>query len=157
MKVSDLGAGIFFLVVSIVLAGAAWTLPNPAAQPLGPGAFPLLLAALMAVSALVLAARGVVLPNRTTFITLAPWVSNTGLIARFLLVPLTVVAYVAFVEPVGFLLTATSILLVLLLAGLVSFTRALPLAAAAALSIHTIFQFGLGVQLPWGLLEPIRW
>jgi putative tricarboxylic transport membrane protein len=31
------------------------------------------------------------------------------------------------------------------------------MAVAIPLVVHSLFYIGLKVQLPWGLLEPIRW
>ena len=98
MKVNELVAGLFFLVVAGLYAAGAWSLPNPSQQPLGPSAFPLILAGLLALCAALLAWQG----------------------AR-------------------------------------ASERGPALALAAALVMHSIFYLGLGVQLPWGPLEPVRW
>jgi len=72
-------------------------------------------------------------------------------------VPLAGAFYVLFAETLGFLPAAFAILLALFLSLRLPALRAAALSAAAALMVHTIFYLGLGVQLPWGLLEPIRW
>jgi putative tricarboxylic transport membrane protein len=78
-------------------------------------------------------------------------------VIRFLLVPASVLFYIYFVTSLSFLPTATLILLVLLLSLGVSPGIALANAVVIPLIVHTAFYIGLGVQLPWGLLAPIRW
>jgi putative tricarboxylic transport membrane protein len=76
---------------------------------------------------------------------------------RLLLVPAAVIFYMALAETLGFLPTAAVILVTLFIAGGVTLIRATALALITALVVHTVFYLGLSVQLPWGLLAPIRW
>jgi putative tricarboxylic transport membrane protein len=157
MKINDLLTGALLLALSVVLALQAWTLPNPSAQPLGPGAFPLLLAALLGLSSVFLLVGSVRDENRGALVSLAAWTRSPSHLARFFLVPLAGAFYILFAETLGFLPAAFSILLALFLSLRLRVARAAGLSAAAALMVHSIFYFGLGVQLPWGLLDPIRW
>jgi len=157
MKINDVLAGALFLALAASLALEAWTLPNPSAQPLGPGAFPLLLAALLGLSAVILLIGSLRAPSRGPLVSLAAWTRSPPHLGRFLLVPLAGAFYVLFAETLGFLPAAFAILLALFLSLRLPALRAAALSAAAALMVHTIFYLGLGVQLPWGLLEPIRW
>lgn len=157
MKVNDLVAGLFFLVVAGLFAAGAWNLPNPSQQPLGPSAFPLILGGLLALCAVLLAWQGTRATGRGPALALADWARSPAALARLLLVPGAVLFYVAASEALGFLLTAPLILVALFLAGGVRPRLALPLSLAAALVMHSIFYLGLGVQLPWGPLEPLRW
>lgn len=157
MKVNDLVAGLAFIVIAGLIAAGAWSLPNPSQQPLGPSAFPLILAGLLAFCALLLAWQGARSAERGPALALADWARNPAALVRLLLVPGAVLFYIAAAEMLGFLLTAPLILATLFLAGGVRPQLALPLALAAALVMHSIFYLGLGVQLPWGPLEPIRW
>lgn len=157
MKVNELVAGLFFLVVAGLYAAGAWSLPNPSQQPLGPSAFPLILAGLLTLCAVLLAWQGARASERGPALALADWTRNPAALARLLLVPGAVLFYVLASEALGFLITAAVILATLFLAGGVRPRLALPLALAAALVMHSIFYLGLGVQLPWGPLEPVRW
>jgi putative tricarboxylic transport membrane protein len=76
---------------------------------------------------------------------------------RFLLVPASIAAYVFFVDVAGFLPTAAAILFCLFLSGHVRPVRAALLSLCIAFLIHTIFYVGLSVQLPWGIMDPVRW
>lgn len=157
MKFNDVFAGLALLVVSALVASASWNLPNPAQQPLGPSAFPLILAGFLALCAVILATTGSRALERGPLFTRAGWARSPAPVLRLLLVPVVVVFYIAFAETLGFLIVAPFVLLALFLAGGVRPALAIPLALMAAMVMHAIFYLGLGVQLPWGLLEPIRW
>jgi putative tricarboxylic transport membrane protein len=157
MKINDVMAGLLFLALAAALASAAWGLPNPSAQPFGPGAFPILIAALMGLCAAILTGTALRNSARGPWIALADWTRSRAHVARFLLVPIAIAAYVLFVDEIGFLIVASAILLVLFLSGRVPVLRSIGLAAGVALLVHSLFYRGLSVQLPWGLLDPIRW
>jgi putative tricarboxylic transport membrane protein len=157
MKFNDLFAGLIFLALSGLVAAASWNLPNPSEQPLGPSAFPLILSGLLALCAAILTVNGARATERGPLFARADWTRNRGAALRLLLVPGAVVFYIVFAEPLGFLITAALILAALFLACGVRRLHALALALAAALVIHSMFYLGLGVQLPWGPLEPFRW
>lgn len=157
MRFNDLLIGLILLVLAGVVAAAAWSLPNPAQQPLGPSAFPLILAGLLALCAVILAANGARAVPRGPWLAREGWTYRPAAVLRLLLVPAAVLLYIAFSNQLGFLLTAMAILIALFVAGRVSLLRAVALAIVTALVVHTVFYLGLSVQLPWGLLEPIRW
>jgi putative tricarboxylic transport membrane protein len=156
MTFNDLFAGLSFLVLAAAVAFAAYGLPNPSEQPLGPSAFPMILAGLLAVCAVLLAISGARAAS-CPLIGRADWSRNRGAVLRLMLVPLVVVFYMLAAEPLGFLLTAPVVLAVLFLAGGVKLPQAVALALVVTLAIHSLFYLGLGVQLPWGPLAPIRW
>ena len=64
MKFNDLVAGLIFLVVAGLFAAGSWNLPNPSQQPLGPSAFPLILAGFLVLCATLLAWQGGRAPER---------------------------------------------------------------------------------------------
>jgi putative tricarboxylic transport membrane protein len=157
MKFNDLFGGLVFLALSGLVAFASWNLPNPSQQPLGPSAFPLILSGLLALCAAILAINGARATESGPLIGLADWARSSGAVLRLLLVPAAVIFYMLFAEMLGFLICATLILVALFLAGGTRPLQAIGLSLAAALVIHSIFYLGLGVQLPWGPLEPLRW
>jgi putative tricarboxylic transport membrane protein len=157
MKINDILAGVLFLALAIGLAAGAWGLPNPSAQPFGPGAFPILISVLLGICSVFLLASSIRDAHRGPLVALADWTRSGPHMLRFLLVPAVVAFYVLFVDILGFLIAAFLILLVLFRAGGVATARSTVLAAGIALLVHTVFYVGLKVQLPWGLLEPIRW
>lgn len=157
MKFNYLFGGLVFLALAGLVAFASWTLPNPSQQPLGPSAFPLILSGLLALCAAILAVNGARATESGPLIGLADWARSGGAILRLLLVPAAVIFYMVFAETLGFLICAMLILVVLFLAGGTKPLPAIALSLATALVIHSIFYLGLGVQLPWGPLEPFRW
>lgn len=157
MKFNDLFGGLVFLTLAGLVAFASWNLPNPSQQPLGPSAFPLILSGLLALCAAILAVNGARATESGPLVGLADWARSGGAILRLLLVPAAVIFYMFFAETLGFLICATLILVALFLSGGTKPVHAVGLSLAAALVIHSIFYLGLGVQLPWGPLEPLRW
>jgi len=157
MKFNDLFGGLVFLALSGLVAAASWSLPNPSEQPLGPSAFPLILSGLLALCAAILAINGARATQAGPLLGLADWARSGSALARLLLVPAAVIFYMLCAETLGFLICAPLILIVLFLAGGTRPLQAVGLSLAAALVIHSIFYLALGVQLPWGPLEPLRW
>ncbi|MGE7468331.1 tripartite tricarboxylate transporter TctB family protein [Bosea sp. NPDC003192] len=157
MKFNDLFGGFVFLVLAGLIAFASWNLPNPSQQPLGPSAFPLILSGLLALCAALLAVNGARATQAGPLVSIADWARSGNAVLRLLLVPAAVIFYMLCAETLGFLICATTILVVLFLAGGTKPLHAIGLSLAAALVIHSIFYLALGVQLPWGPLEPFRW
>jgi putative tricarboxylic transport membrane protein len=157
MRLNDLLIGLLLLALAAGVAAGAWSLPNPAQQPLGPSAFPLILAGLLALCSVILAVNGARTVPRGPWLLREDWTRRPAAMLRLLLVPAAVIFYMALAETLGFLPTAAVILVTLFIAGGVTLIRATALALITALVVHTVFYLGLSVQLPWGLLAPIRW
>jgi putative tricarboxylic transport membrane protein len=157
MQIGNTLAGLLLLALSLAVFLSARGLPNPSQQAYGPGAFPALVACLLAACALVLAVQGRKEFAARSLIRFAPWTGSAKRVARFFLVPASVLFYVSFIDELGFLVAACLVLIALFLSLGVRLNQALMTSVAAALLIHTVFSTALKVQLPWGLLEPIRW
>jgi putative tricarboxylic transport membrane protein len=78
-------------------------------------------------------------------------------VARFFLVLASVAFYVLLIDDLGFLITAGLVLIVLFLSLGVRAWYALAISILTVLLVYTVFNTALKVQLPWGLLEPMRW
>ena len=156
MKVNTITIGIIAALAAIAVGIAGLQLPNPSRQIYGPGFFPILLAVLLAVTAVVLIVEGM-REAKAPFIELQPWTHNPVYLLRFAMIPAGVAFYIFCVSSLGFVPTVTLLLLSLFLVLGVRWTVALPVAVGTALAVHSLFYLGLKVQLPWGLLEPIRW
>ncbi|MGW9329728.1 tripartite tricarboxylate transporter TctB family protein [Bosea sp. NPDC055594] len=156
MKVNNLGLGIIAAFAALCLGIAGIQLPNPSKQIYGPGFFPLLLAVLLGVTAVALVVEGG-RQRAAPLISLQPWTRNPVFLLRFAAIPAGVAFYVLCVGTLGFLPTVSLLLLALFLSLGVRWQLALAVAVGAALLMHSLFHLGLRVQLPWGLLEPIRW
>ncbi len=157
MKINNVTGGALFLILAVALGWGAWDLPNPGEQIFGPSTFPLVIASLLALCSVILLASGLRSAGDAPLFMRADWTRHPWLVARFFLVPAAVVAYVTLVEVLGFIPTASAVLFVLLLSGRVGPARSALLSVCVALVVHTIFYLGLSVQLPWGLMEPVRW
>ena len=156
MKVNTITLGIIAALAAIGLGIAGLQLPNPSRQIYGPGFFPVLLAVLLAVTSVVLIVEGV-REAKAPFIEFQPWTRNPVYLLRFAMIPAGVAFYILCVNSLGFLPTVSLLLLSLFLVMAVRWTVAIPVAVGTALAVHSLFYLGLRVQLPWGLLEPIRW
>ena len=157
MKINDVAGGVLFLLLAIMVGVGAWHLPNPGEQIFGPSTFPLVIASLLALCSVILMAGGLRSDGHAPLFALSDWTREPWLIGRFLLVPAAIFIYVTFVEALGFLPTASAILFVLFLSGPVPPLRAAILSVCIAILVHTIFYVGLSVQLPWGIMDPVRW
>ena len=157
MRMNDATAGVVFLLFAVALAIGAWGLPNPSEQIFGPSTFPLVIASLLGVCSVILVFSGLRSPSQGPYFVRSEWTYDPWMVFRFLLVPAAIATYVTFVEAVGFLPTAMVILFSLFLSGHVRPLRAAILSICIAFLIHTIFYVGLSVQLPWGVMDPVRW
>lgn len=156
MKVNNIALGLLVLVLAAGLGIAGAQLPNPSRQIYGPGFFPVLLAVLLSVTALVLIVDGV-RERSGPLVELQSWTRNPAFLIRFAAVPASVAFYILCVGFLGFLPTVALLLLGLFLLLGVRWVIAIPVALATSVVVHSLFYLGLRVQLPWGLLETIRW
>jgi putative tricarboxylic transport membrane protein len=69
----------------------------------------------------------------------------------------TLIGYVAWVDRLGFIITAFLMLCVLFAAYRVRLAWIVPVAAVSTLVVHTAFYKLLKVPLPWGLLSGWVW
>lgn len=156
MKVNTICLGLLTALAAIGLGIAGLQLPNPSRQIYGPSFFPILLAALLGITAVSLVVEGA-REGRAPFFRLQPWTRDPLPLIRFAAIPIGVAFYILCVGFLGFLPTVTFLLLGLFLLLGVRWSVALPVAAGSALAVHGLFYLVLRVQLPWGLLEPFRW
>jgi putative tricarboxylic transport membrane protein len=150
MKLNDAVWGALLLALA---AAVLWTIrgfPNIPGQSIGPAAFPGLLAWILAGCAVALIVRGI--RERTPAIELGEWLSSPSHIVNLLLTIAGLVFYIVASERLGYLITAGTILLVLLLKLGVGARVAVPTAIAVVFVIHVIFYKLLRVTLPWGVL-----
>lgn len=156
MKVSDTVTGALALIVGAVVFLVAQTFPPMPGQPVGPSRFPSILGLGLVGLGLVLifSARG---RPREPLIEAAEWLGRPRMVANFATVVGAVLFYALVVNTLGFILTATVFLAVLMLGFGVRRTAIVPLALAVVLAVHFGFYTLLHVPLPWGLLERIAW
>ena len=156
MKLNDALLGFVFLALSIAVLVAIQGYPRIPGQSIGPGAFPGLIAILLAGCSIALIWRGWRERHAQPLITLGAWLASPRHLRNFLLTVGALVFYVLAAEKIGFLICGAVILLSLFLALRVKPWLALALAVCVPLLIHLIFYKLLRVPLPWGVL-PVLW
>ena len=153
MKVNDAVWGALLLALSAAVLLAIRSFPNIPGQSIGPAAFPGLIAAALAGCAVILVVRGVSdLRGGGRLVVLGDWLRSPRHVANFLLACAAIVFYLLAVQRLGFLVTATILLLALFLQLRVKPWLAALVALAAAFAIHLAFYKLLRVSLPWGVL-----
>jgi len=156
MRTSDLTTGLILMAGGLAVAGYAQTFPPMPGQSIGPSLFPTVLGVGLALVGAALAASG--LKRRDTpWLVLDDWTRSPRALARVGLVLGALIAYTAVVDRLGFLITGT-LLLSILFTGFGVRRRAIGLLAiGVTVAIHSCFYTGLGVPLPWGVLEAFAW
>ena len=161
MKIHDILSGLLLLALSLAIGMDIRTYPVIPGQNIGPGAFPGLLAFLLAICAVILIVQGVWARRQSTqahhWVLMGDWV-RSGLHLRNFAVTLgCLLFYILASESLGFLICAPLILMAMFAALGVKPKWIVPLAVCISLVIHTIFYKGLRVPLPWGILLPLQW
>lgn len=157
MKLNDSITGALLLAFAAAVYWHTLGFPEIPGDPVGPSLFPRVIAVGIALCAIVLIVRGLLSPGPRTWAGLPDWIRVPRLFAAFVLVVLGLFAAYLFLDKLGFLVLAPLLLLALMLVLQIRAVVGIPVAIGASLLIHTIFYKGLGVPLPWGLLEAWAW
>ncbi|MBU23638.1 MAG: hypothetical protein CL476_11130 [Acidobacteria bacterium] len=136
-----------------VILGASG-LPTLAGQPYGPALFPTLLGVGLVVCGVSLGLTGRRQGLQRRWVDLASWTRSPGRRRRVILVPFTIAAYAAMAPTVGFYLTMTAVLIVLMTALGRRRLETVVIALATAGAIQVLFGGLLRVPLPPGILLP---
>jgi putative tricarboxylic transport membrane protein len=150
VKLNDAVWGVLLLALAAAVLWSTRSFPNIPGQTIGPSAFPALLAWILAGCAVALIVRGI--RERAPAIELGEWLSSPSHIVNLLLTIAGLVFYIVAADRLGYLITAVTILLVLLLKLGVKARVAVPTAIAVVFVIHLVFYKVLRVTLPWGVL-----
>ena len=154
MKFNDAILGGVFLVLAVAILVHIQGFPNIPGQKIGPGAFPGMIAAILAFCSAALIWRGV--KEKTPLVAVGAWLGSPRHVRNFLVTVGALVFYILAAEKVGFLICAALILLSLFWTLNVRTRWAVPLALVLPVVIHVIFYKLLRVPLPWGVL-PVLW
>lgn len=157
MKVNDALIGLMLGIFSILVLYMAMSFPPIPGQNFGAGLFPKAIGIGMLICSVLLIVHGIKNKKNVPPMAVPAWLRNKASVARFLLIPASLVFYFATADFLGFLLTASLLLLVLFLAFKVRWLTAIIVAVVGALVIHFMFYSILKVPLPWGLLETVAW
>ncbi len=157
MKINDALIGLMLAVFSVLIFSAAQSFPPIPGQNFGASLFPELIGIGMLICSILLIVQGI--KNRATDTPMAmpAWLKSKTSVLRFLLIPASLVFYFVAAEFLGFLVSASMLLIVLFLAFGVRWPIAVAVALVGTFVIHFAFYSVLMVPLPWGVLETVAW
>ncbi len=157
MKFNDMLSGAALLALALAILFTIQSYPTIPGQNIGPGAFPGLLASLLAVCSVLLIIKGLRNKEQQAWIELGDWMQSRFHARNFVITIACLVYYIVLSDKLGFLICASTILIAMFWALEVKKTWIVPIAVLVTLVIHTVFYKGLRVPLPWGVLMPLQW
>jgi putative tricarboxylic transport membrane protein len=157
MRFNDAISGAVLLLIAIAIGVDIQSFPKIPGQNIGPGAFPGLLAVLLAGCAITLIVRG--LRERATQGWFVPgaWLRSPRHLRQFAVTVGGLLFYIAVSDRLGFIPSALAVLCAMFATLGVRARLIVPIALVVVLVIHTVFYKGLRVPLPWGVLMPFAW
>ena len=156
MRFNDALLGIVFLALSVAVLVTIQAFPKIPGQSIGPGAFPGLIALLLAGCSVALIWRGWRERASQPLVSMGAWLGSSRHVRNFLVAVGSLVFYIVAADKLGFLICGALILLALFLTLRVRPLLAPGLALFLPVAIHLIFYKLLRVPLPWGVL-PVLW
>jgi putative tricarboxylic transport membrane protein len=156
VKFNDALLGAVFLALAVAVLVTIQGFPKIPGQSIGPGAFPGLIAILLAGCAIALMWRGWRERASQPLVAMGAWLGSPRHVCNFLVAVGSLVFYIVAADKLGFLICGALILLALFLTLRVRPPLALGLALLLPVAIHLIFYKLLRVPLPWGVL-PVLW
>jgi len=157
MKFNDTLSGLALLALSLLILLTVRTYPDIPGQNIGPGAFPGLLAWLLALCSVLLILKGLKTKKHEEWVIIGGWMKSWFHLRNFLITVGCLSFYIFASDYLGFLICGILVLSVMFAALEVRAKWILPIAIIVTFVVHTIFYKGLRVPLPWGLLMPIQW
>jgi putative tricarboxylic transport membrane protein len=154
VKLNDTVWGGLLLALAFAVLWNIQGFPKIPGQNIGPGAFPGVLASLLAVCAVMLMVKGLRARRAEglPWVQWGEWLGSRRHVVSFVLTAASLVFYVLVVNGLGFIVTGTVILLTLFLQLRVKPWLAVLVAVVATVVIHAVFYKLLRVSLPWGVL-----
>jgi putative tricarboxylic transport membrane protein len=175
MKSNDVAIGAGLLVLSLLILWHVSSFPPAPGQPYNAALFPGIAASALAIAAIALIVTGLRKRNEEQAGSAAAASEELETLAasremevletakvpsRMLAIILTagaIVFYLAVADFLGFIITGTIILAMLMWSYGVTFKVLVPVSIIAAVLIHLAFYKLLSVPLPWGVLQPLAW
>lgn len=154
MKINDAVFGVVFALLGAVVLFHVQSYPKIPGQGYGAAIFPGLVAVGFIVCGVLLVISGVRHRRDAPWFTGDNWLHSSRHIVAVLAIVLGVVAYIALVETIGFLIVAPMLLLAWFRVLGVRWALAIPAALLVVLAIWYVFYKLLRVPLPWGVLTP---
>jgi putative tricarboxylic transport membrane protein len=157
VKLNDAVLGLLFTLLGAAVLVAIRGYPKIPGQPVGPALFPGLIAIGLCVCGVLLVVRGWRARADEAWVVFDDWVRSPRHLLGLVVLLGGVVFYILAADTLGFLPTASLILLALFLALKVPPGRAVLVAIVAAAVVHFAFYKLLRVPLPWGVLKGVAW
>ena len=156
MRANDALSGLVLIVLAAAMIVITLSFPAFPGQRYGPSLFPRILGTGIIVCGAILVWNGIAERRRgAPWLAIAPWMSDPWRLGSFLLVLISLVAYILVSETVGFIPLA-----IVFLGGLFFWLGVRPLnaiiiALAATFAFHWFFSSMLRVPLPRGWLNTV--
>jgi len=157
LKFNDTIFGVVLAALSAAILVHVQAFPKTPGQDVGPALFPGILATGLGIGGLILIARGWAARLSVPWLVLAPWTRSPRHVLACLLVIAAPVFYILVADRLGFLPTATLMLVALFAVLRVPLRWNLPVAVIVSFCIHFAFYKMLKVPLPWGVLKDHIW
>jgi putative tricarboxylic transport membrane protein len=157
MKLNDAVFGLLLMALGAAVLIAVQGYPRIPGQPVGPALFPGIVAAGLCICGILLVVRGWRERAVQGWLAWDDWVRSPRHLLALAVLLGSVVFYILAAEKLGFLLTASAILMALFLALRVRPVLAVAVAIIATIVVHQAFYKLLKVPLPWGVLKGIAW
>jgi putative tricarboxylic transport membrane protein len=148
MRVNDAVIGLIAILVGIGVFWHVQTFPSQGGHP-GPALFPGILAVLMIGAGIALIVKG--LRAKQPWFQVPPELDSRG-VGNIVAALAGVAFYIIASETLGFLVTASCIMFCLMLLLKARAVQALPVALCMAVFLYALFNKGLLVPLPRGLI-----
>ena len=157
MKVNDAIFGVLLMILGAAVLVAVQDYPKIPGQPVGPALFPGLIAAGLCITGVLLVAKGLRQRAVQAWVQCDDWVRSPRHVLAFAVLIGSILFYILAADPLGFLPTASLVLIALFLVLRVPPQKAVPIAIVATLLVHFAFYKLLRVPLPWGVLQGVAW
>lgn len=155
MKVHDLFVGLCFAALGTFVCWYAASLPAPRHVDYGPGLFPSIVGAGLIATGLTIALKSLRHLRSQPWFERPEWSRSPRNALRFWSILLALPLYVLLADTLGFLLTSTLIMTLMLRIRAVPIVRALLVALIVSMVLTLLFASFLGVPLPWGPLTNV--
>jgi putative tricarboxylic transport membrane protein len=153
VRANDALVGAILLIVSLAVMWHVQSYPEMPGQPYGAALYPFMVSAGLATVSLLLIVQGL----RSGQPVLKLRSAARGRLLAFWVTIGSLLFYIVFAEPLGFIVCSLLMLTALLWSYGVRRVLVLPVAVGATLLIHLGFYKLLKVPLPWGVLQPLAW
>jgi putative tricarboxylic transport membrane protein len=152
VRVNEAVIGALLIGLALAVFSITASFPRIPGQPFGPDLFPRVIAAMLALSGVLMIIRGVAIRPRHPLVTVADWARSPRAAGAIALTLGAIVAYILVSDTLGFVITATLMLAVLMLYLRVGIITTLVASVVTALLVEYTFGSLMRIPLPRGLL-----